>query len=376
VADPIFDELNLTTQKEIYPRVIEDNFFLDTPLLAYLRDHCRLPFGGGAFMQATFGYAPMLGGFYSRGGNFNITKVQTLAGCIFDPKYIQVSVPEYKEDVQVLNKGPLAVFSLIDTDLRFAMQTMNAQIAVAMARHGQAAGGAVVDNRPEVINGWAEAINDGITNSWDGNVFATYGTATRNAVVGSALNSIPKWCGDGLGNAGMITYNVMEEAYQDACVGRQEPDLIVSNKAAHAYMKERLQVQQRFQQERDVIWGVTGFRFNNAMVLKDDYFPSLRYGQNDPIIGNWLTAAFTAAAAPAATSDLPAGIAVNPTEVVTMYNTKKILLRVSNDPEYGFGFTGFKPAQDNTRVVGQILAGLNLEFTSCKLHKQLYGIGS
>ena len=205
MADPILDEINLTTLAEIYPHTIEDNFFLDTPFLAYLRAKSLTDFTGGANTRFTFLYQPLIGGAYARGDNFNITKVQTLAGAVFDPKLYEVSVPEYLEDLEVLNKGPLAVFSLIDTDLANAMHTISAIIAVALQRHGQASASTVSDNRPKEINGWAEAINDGISNSWDGNVFPTYGTATRNGVIASALNSIPYWAGTAAGGTAPIT---------------------------------------------------------------------------------------------------------------------------------------------------------------------------
>jgi len=376
VADPIKDEVALTTLFEIYPKVVMDNFFLNSPFLAYVRDHCTVPFNGGDYIQNTFLYASMIGGFYAIGDNFNITKPQTLAGTVFDLRHAEFNVTEYKENIQVNNKGPLAVFSLIETDLKNAVLSLSALIAIAMHRHGQAAGGAVVDNRSTAINGWSEAINDGVTNSWDGNIFTTYGTATRNGVIGSALNSIPAWLGDATGAPGMVTYNALEEAYQDACVGNDEPDLITSNKAAHAFMKERIQTQQRFAQERDPIWGVTSFRFNNAMVQKDDYFPSLKYGRHDAILGNYLTANFTSGATPASSSNLPATTTIQPNEVIAMFNTKHALYRVSNDPEFGGGFTGFKPAQDNTRVAGQVLLDSTLEFTSCRTQKQLYGINA
>ena len=37
MADPLFDELNATTLREIYPKVVEDQFFKGAPFLAYLR---------------------------------------------------------------------------------------------------------------------------------------------------------------------------------------------------------------------------------------------------------------------------------------------------------------------------------------------------
>lgn len=376
MPDPILDEINLTTLAEIYPHTIEDNFFLDTPFLAYLRAKALTDFTGGANMRFTFLYAPMIGGAYARGDNFNITKRQTLAGAVFDPKLYEVSIPEYLEDLEVLNKGPLAVFSLIDTDLANAMHTISAIVAIAMARHGQASSTGVSDNRPKEINGWSEAINDGLTNSWDGNVFATYGTATRNAVIGSTFNSIPYWAGTQAGAAAPIVYQTLEETYQDASIGREEPDLGVSNKAVYAYIKERIQPQQRFAQERDPYFGVSGMKMNSAMIMKDDYFPSLRYGQNNPDLGNWLSAPFTSASTVQTQSNMPASTALAASEVFNWYNTKKWLLRISNSSLFGFGFTGFKPAQDNTRVVGQILAALNLECVAPRLQKQIFGIGS
>ena len=49
--DPALAELNSVTLFEIFPRTVEDEFFLATPLLAYFRDHCLVPFTGGTFMQ-------------------------------------------------------------------------------------------------------------------------------------------------------------------------------------------------------------------------------------------------------------------------------------------------------------------------------------
>jgi hypothetical protein len=269
VSDPILDEINLTTLREIYPKTVEDNFFLDTPFQAYLRSKALVPFGGGAYMSNTFLYAPLIGGSYAKGASVTLAKVQTLAGSQFDPKYYAVPIIEYKEDIQVLNKGPQKVFSLIDLDLKNGMQTISAIIAIAMQNHGQASGSTVSTSRPNDINGWVEALNDGVTNGYDGNIYSLYGGVTRNGVVGSTWNSVPYFCGDSNGNAGPLTYQILEETYQDCSIGRMEPDLGVTTKAGIAYIKERMQPQQRFAQEKDPVWGVSGFRFNSAMILKD-----------------------------------------------------------------------------------------------------------
>ena len=367
--DPTIAELNSVTLFEIYPRTVTDNFFLATPLLAYWRDHCLVPFTGGTWMQAAIRYASMIGGFYAPGASFNLAKRQTITALQFDTRYCYVSIPEYKEEVQVENKGPNAVVSLLDADMQNGVDTINAIVAVNSNQNGQTAG------RTLAINGWPEAINDGVTPSYDGNVYTQYGQQTRNGAIGSALNSVPYWAGDENGNPGTATYNVYEENYQDACIGQKEPNLGVSNKAGIAYIKEKIQVQQRFQQEKDPVWGVTGFRFNNAMILKDDYFPSAKYGQNDPILGNFQTGTFTSPANPAAASNLPANTTITVGEVFCFFNTFDWLFRVTDNEEFGFGFSGFVPAQDNTRVVGQIKAMVNMECLSPRTQKQIYGIG-
>jgi hypothetical protein len=366
--DPNVQELNAVTLFEIYPRTVEDEFFLATPLLAYWRDHCLVPFTGGTFMQSPIRYAPLIGGFYAPGSNFNITKRQTITALQFDTRYCYVSIPEYKEEIQVENKGELAVASLLEADMQNGVDTINAIVAVASNQSGQGA-------RSLAINGWPEAINDGLTNSYDGTVYTEYGQQTRNGAIGSALNSVPYFCGDSAGNTGLITYTALEEGYQDATIGKKEPNLGVGNKAVIAYIKEKMVVQQRFQQERDPVWGVTGFRLNNAMILKDDYFPSLRYGRNDPILGNYLTSSFTSSAAPASASNLPAATTIQVGEVFCFFNTFDWLFRVTDNEEFGFGFSGFVPAQDNTRVVGQIKAMVNMQCLSPRTQKQFYGIG-
>lgn len=374
MADPILDPINVTTLKEIYPRVIEDNFFLDTPRHAYLRDHCLTSFGGGAFMQNNFIYLPMIGGAYAKGDSFVITKRQTVSATVFDPKYYEVSIPEYLEDIEVLNRGALAVQDLVEIDLKNGMNTITAILAVSESRHGQTAGGGVVGNRPKQINGFIEAINNGVDPGWDGSIFTSYGTQARNGAVGSALNGNIKWFGDTQGNAGQVTYGKLIEFYMTCSIGMERPDLITANKAAYAYMLERIQAQQRFEQIRDPYWGVETFKFMNASCLVDDYFPSLIYGQNDPDIGDWLTGTVAIGASPTSASGYPANKTCTIGEVILFENTKKILLRVADSREFGFGFSGFIRAQDNTRVVGQVKAALNLQYTSCRLHGQAVGI--
>jgi hypothetical protein len=374
MADPILNEINLTTYKHIYPSVVEDHFFLDTPLQAHFRAKALAPFEGGSHVQHTFSYAPMIGGSYTRGDNFNITKRQTLGGMVFEPKFYQVSVPEFLEDLEI-NRGAAAVFNLVDLDMRNAMNTISENVAIAMNQHGRALTTGITSlNRENDLNGWLEALNDGVTPGWTGDYFTTYGGATRNGVIGSALNSVPYWNGTSGGATAPISYNVLEETYQDASRGAVEPDLGVTTKAGMAFVKERIQPQQRFSQERDPYFGASGFKMNSAMVLKDDYFPSATYGEARQG-GNFLTSSFTSPGTVGATSNMPTSTALTVGELFCWFNTDKWIFRVSNSRLFGFGWTGFKPGQDNTRVVGQILANVNMECVAPWANKQIFGIG-
>jgi hypothetical protein len=384
VADPLFDELNASTLKEMWPRIIFDQFFLDTPFAAYLRAKCLAPFGGGAFMQNTHLVKPMIGGWYSPGTNWNMTKRQTLAETTFVMKYLEIGVPEYLETVLVENVGDLAKFSLINTDMTNAMMTGSGITAVSLSQHGQPAGTGIVGNRAFAINGWPEALNDGITPGWDGSVFVNYGNAPRNAFAGNTLNSIPLFGGDPVtGVTRPISYAFIEEMYQTTKKGRKVVDLITSNKALYAYIKEKIQPQQRFAQERDPFWGTDGMRINSAMFLADEYFPSLKFGANDPDLGNYLTGTFTSpgttangGTAAAASNLPPSGIPVQVGEVMAMFRMADFLLRIPDNPVYGWGFSGFVPAQDNSRVFGTVKCGTQLQCTSPRTNAQAYGFGS
>jgi hypothetical protein len=387
MADPLLDEINETTLPEVNDSCIEDNFFLASVFQAYLRSKCLVSFKGGAFMRNLFLYAPQNGGAYAKGiGGFNLTKSQTLGSTVFDPRYYVVMIIEYLEDISVLNTGDLAVFSLLETDMANAYQTISAIMALDIQQNGQIA------PRTININGWVEAINDGIVPSWDGNVYTTYGTATRNGNVKKALNGNVYWAGNPDGTAGTITYPTFNAAYNLCKRGTDEPDLFVANKPFVSFVENKLQEQQRFGQEtasvRDPYWGAIGFRFKNAMVLMDDYFPSALGApysdSSNSGLGNNLVADITNYTAPAGTppgnfplqANLKTASTLKAGEVGVFFNTSRWMFRVSNDSEFGFNPTDFIRAPDNTRVASQLKAAVNLECTAPWSNVQMLGVSS
>ncbi len=375
MADPLLDPLNATTLKTIYPDAVEDLLFLDAPFLAYIRGSKAFrPFTGGVMDQNVFLYRSLLGGRYTPGTNFSLVKQQTVGATQFTPRYYQTTIVEYKETLQVINKGPAAVFKLVDIDMQNAIQTISAMVAVDLGLNGQTGA-----RSGEAINGWTEAINPGDVPSWDGNIYTTYGDQARNGAISNKLNGNVYWCGNPDGTTAPITYTALVEMYMQATRGRETPNLGVMNKAVMAYVLEKIQTQQRFEQIQDPYFGQRAFKLQDASMLVDEYFPSKRYGQNDPILGNWLTgtiaytapATFTAQAVNFPTTNVTLTVG----EVIAFYNMRKWLFKLSDDPEFGFGWSGFVPAQDNTRVAGQVKAALNLECLAPWANVQGYGIG-
>lgn len=368
MADPVLDEINSITHFHLYPKVVQDNYFLNAPFPAHLRAKAMAPFPGGSDMRFTFLYSPLIGGAYAQGETFNITKPQTYTSATFLPKFYFTNVTEYLEQILVINRGPNAAFSQIDLDLKNAMNTISAICGIAMSRDGITAG------RTKHINGWVEALNDGVNPGYEGGIYTTYGGQTRNGAIGSTLNSVPRWGGNSDGTAAAITYSVLEETYQTATRGPESPDLGVCNKLLYAGIKMRIQPQQRFAQERDPYFGASGFKINDAIVLKDDYFPSARFGANDARLGNYTTGTVTTAANVTAGSFLPASTTCTVGEVFCWFNTRKWTMYVAEHPLYGFGFTGFKTGWDHTRVAGQVLAMTNLQCQAPWANIQIYGL--
>jgi len=318
---------------------VVDNVFKNDPLLAYKKKNNLERFPGGTAIQENLIYAPMTGGAFAMGDTFPITLRQIETGATFQPKFYRTDIAIAKEQVQVFNKGPEAVFRLVDARLQNAALTMSAILAIAQYNEGQTAG------RILQLNGLAEQLNDGAVNSWTAALYATYGTLTRGGTIGAALSSTP------INVAGPITYKLLEETYNAACLGDEYPNLIVTTNLGISYIKEKFQPQWRTETQDPNI-GFNGLKFNSAMVIQSQYCPGAA-GVNDAVLGNYLAAAG---------------------ETIWMLNTKYIRMWVTDDPEFGFGFTGFKPAQDNLMVAGQYLFSGNDTNQAPRLMRQMYAV--
>ncbi len=350
MAAPNLDEVNVLARKRILPGLV-DNFFKNSPLLAFVKNNRRGDWTGGPQIQENFIYKPMKGGSYKKAAQFDISKRQTKAGLLFDPRYYYINVTEYTEDVEVEIRGPDAVLSLVEADLGNAALSMSAILAIALYRHGQNVGG--VDRTSE-INGLEEALTDETNNTFSGVAFPSYGQESRNAVNG-ALDSP-----SGLIPAnvnGNITYRVLEHSYQSCVIGEEHPVIGVTTNRCMGYINENFQPQQRIDTKEPTI-GYTGLKFKQATIIEDQYAPGVD-GVDDSDLGDYSLASGETL------------FWLNPGgEGESAY----FRLWISSSPKYAFGFTGFKVAQDSTVVAGQVLFAGNFTHRAPRLSRVLYGI--
>lgn len=378
MADPTFDQISASTLADMRDDVVYDNFFVSTDTQKKLRVSGALDeYAGGTIMQTPFMFDRVNGGATAPGSDITVTQKQILAATAFVPKEYVEQVPLNLWQTNVINAGPAGKVKLVDMYMTNAVMAANTDIGIDFWRHGQASAATVADNRSIFINGCSEAMNDGVTNSWDGNVFTTYGGQLRNGAVGNTLNSIPIWLGDQAGNTGQITYKPLVEMYLN-CI--EPPDMGATNRALFAYLLERQEPKQRFALEQDVSIGVSGLKLLDAYIYKDLLVPSTKYGAIVPSGLSQTTAVkpttFTSAAAPSSISNLPGAVTINPGEIIFLLRAKGWKVRPATDPEYNFNFTPPIRSQNNPDLVVMFFKlGINFYTPSPRDNVHGYGAG-
>jgi hypothetical protein len=303
-------------------------------------------------------YRPMKGGAYQKAGApFDITRHRTRAAIQFNPRYYQVNITEYLEDLEVEMAGQRAAFSVLRTDMAQAALTMSAILEIAAFRHGQ---NLIGDNRIAEINGLAEALNDGVNAGWDGNTFPSYGGQTR-ADVAPALTPPTGLVPMNLGAApysGQTSYRALYHSWISAGIGNERPNIGLTTRREMGFIAESFLPHQQIDTlQPEIAW--PGLKFNQATIMFSDYCPG-QDGVNDTFLGNYNAA-----------SETFWWLNFGP-----QGDDAYIRLYIAASSKFAFGFTGFKGARDDNAVSGQILFGGNLCLRNIRLQRQLFGFTS
>lgn len=341
------DDVNTITTKDIMPGVA-DNFFKSGPVTAYLRARFTRKWVGPQ-IQENYLFKPMKGGAYKKGAQFDITKRQVASGILFTPRYYDVNITEYLEDLEVEQTGPHAMFSRLKLDMSTAALTLSGILEIAMFHHGQALPG---DDRSAELNGLEEILTDGTSATLFGNQFLSYGGQTR-ADVAPALNSPTGLVAASAGPS--LMFRVLEHSFMSCVIGNERPRAGFTSNRGMGFIAENFSPQQKIDvMDPEINW--PGFKFNTATIMASQYCPG-QDGVNDPDLGNYN----------ATTESL---IWLNPGP---QGDDAYLRLYIAQSPKFAFGFTGFKGARDDNMVAGQILFAGNVTGRSPRLSRWTYG---
>jgi hypothetical protein len=380
-ADPLFDQLSASTLAEMRASAVQDNFFVDGAYQRLMRYYALSdPFSGGTWMQEPFQYNRVNGGAYQPGSDVQVKQNQILGAMLFTPRAYKEDVPINLWITEVMNTGPAAAVSTYDAYMENAVQALSTDFNIDAYQHGQPAGTNISQNRVIYINGFDEALNDGVTPGWLGNLYTTYGGQLRNGVVGNTLNSVPIWAGDQNGGTGAVSYGLLWGAYLN-CV--QPPDTGLCNKACFQYIGQRQEPKQRWAvEDADVRIGLTGFKIMEAYIHVDKLAPSTKFGQLLPSGLSQTTpltvSTFTSPASGAnSISNYPVSKTINPGEPFFWLRLQDWKWRPAQSPEYNHNFTPPIRTQTNPDLIVMFYKAGATQYTpSPRDNCQIVGIGS
>src|SRR2546425_13252669 len=108
------DQLSVATKRYIRKTpALVDNVFNRDPFLAYAKLNVREDFTGGRLIGEDFVYDALIGGFYQKGKEFDVTEKQAEQQAQFLMKLPAAGVTLSKEEVQCPNNRPKASLGLI-----------------------------------------------------------------------------------------------------------------------------------------------------------------------------------------------------------------------------------------------------------------------
>lgn len=348
-------QIEVTTRRYIdeQPK-LRDLVFNKDPLMSFLDDNCLDEVEGGSSWNDNIEYDVQDGGSYSKGQDLPVEQRQIEQQLRFDPKYQTALIAFYKEDIKVLNNGPLALVKLVEERTDSAYMQLGAQTALQLYLQGQT--GSFV----KCMNGFMEALSDGSTAGLDGNVYPVYGTLTRSNYGGRMLAPAPV---DFAG--GPITLPAMEDMYQSVNygTGEFEPNLIQTTAKGQGFIRSNYQTQQRFQNVTKGSAGFRGLEYNGAVIMASRYAPgsymTAHSGTNDRVALRYF--AYTTGGTVARYPEL-SGLSTG--ESIWFLNARKPMIkyRISKNSPYNGSLDddGFIPSAGNTKIVGKVLLAHNL----------------
>ena len=396
-TDPLYNEIEAGNLESVRKNVVFQNFFVATPFQAKLRKAGVLdPFLGGNGMYEGFIYGRLQGAALAPGSTVTVTRQQTNTGFKMQPKAYASWAPFDDWELDdgsgtggVINSGPSRIINQYTVMMEGLTDQINTMLEMDSFRHGQPSGGNVSDNRVLNSNGLSEALNNGVDPSWDGNIFTTYGSQTRNGVIGGALNSTPLWCGTATGSTGQMDFNILMQLWAQCTITGGKPDLGITNVFGFVAIANALDAQRRdiSNTKHDIKWD--GLNFNGVDIYPDPLAPSAKsidYLPLAPVGGaagnqylvdgagmSTVTGTFTSPASPSSGSGLPASTLCTVGEVIFFLESSSFKIRPTDKKGWNFGMRR-APMPNNVSMDAMFMRlGTNLYNTQPRHSAQAYG---
>lgn len=336
-------DLTAFTHQYIVERTT-DTIFKTSPLFVRMLNRRKMMFRGGTFIQRPIIYSELNGDWFAKGDTFNIAYVTTDTAFAVNMKTVYVNVSLYGID-DILNRGPYAAFSIVESKFANASMKMAKLIATGLYQDGSSS---VAPPFTGVLSGvksvdgllaWIDDGNNSSSYSTSANQdksFTSVGGITRNDLFAtapsftSAITPISAvQAANSYVNRAFSTFNLpdVNTAYGAAWFGNDFTDLMVTTQTGFNRLWNSIQPQQRYYDTNSDVGkiGFQAFRFNAAEVVVDKYIPS------------------------DSTNGMMLGL-----------NTNYLELYMSDNKKFQFGFTGFKEAQNSIDVAGQFMWAGNL----------------
>lgn len=343
-----YSEINAYTTQHIVPKST-DVIFKNDPLFVRLLSRNKVNFEGGLWIQRPLMYAALASGFFGRGDQFDTAYRQTDTALSVNMKFGYVNVTLLGTD-DVLNRGPEAAFSIVESKMANASLTMGQLLGTNIYQDGQG-----VLSSTKALDGLMAWVDDGNSNSTYATAtditrsFSTVGGITRSDILaGPSSGAVTTYAQVGGLNSytnravSTFTLNDLNTAYGFAWFGTDQPDLMVATQGAYNKIWQATQPNQRYMRaDSDLAKvGIQSFQFNGADVTISKYLQDVAGSTNGVIFG---------------------------------LNTNYLEYYVSANKKFQFGFTGFKEAQNTIDVSGQNLIASNLIVSSPRTNFKMIG---
>lgn len=395
MPSPLFSEIEAGTTEAYVKDKVARTVFTATPFLRMLKTNSKIfrRWEGGSYMKVPFDLQPVPSGAYSPGTDtFGLQQLQTQDAMEFSPRFYESEVVINATVTDVYNMGPYKIFDILKQKYDNAANSLDSKFAAAIFNHGQPRQTTVAQDRTKELNGFAEAINDGLTPSWTGDIFTTYGGQTRNsAVLRNVLNSIPFWGGNSDGSAGQVSYQLLNATYNRCRTGKGLGDMVgglpdyglasdflYGQICAGVFPAQRVDV--TGSETRSPSIGLAGLKFNNAIIFRDSYVPGTQnsiYVLDQSVLPSVTTGTFTLPASAAGQlngfQNVATGTTINVNETFWWLNSDSWKFSYPTTGRYAFKNRGLENAYDGDMMADIIRAAAVLYCTFPGANQLVYG---